>query len=181
MTVVAGQGEAAYRELIDGLMAGLGDVVEIRPAVARERLPELFAEHDALFFHSENREPVALVLMGLTCAVFMTSDRPLKGFVSLLLVLFVACIGLGNPAGFPRFTFGNVDLMSGISFIPTMIGAFAVSELLRGAMSGESGAVLVQEKVGALFRGIGDVTRRYWLNFIRGSVVGTAKIGRAHV
>jgi TctA family transporter len=77
-------------------------------------------------------------------------------------------------AGHPRYTFGNVDLMSGISFIPTMIGAFAVSELLRGSVSGESTGVLVQEKVGALFRGIGEVTRRYWRNFMRGSVVGTA-------
>ncbi len=40
-----------------------------------------------------------LVLLGLTCAVFMTSDRPLKGFVSLMLGLLVACVGLGNPAG----------------------------------------------------------------------------------
>ena len=49
-----------------------------------------------------------LVLLGLTCAVFITSERPLKGFVSLLLGLLVACIGLGNPAGYPRFTFGSI-------------------------------------------------------------------------
>src|SRR6478609_3419695 len=63
-----------------------------------------------------------LVLMGLTCAVFMTSDRPLKGFVSLLLGLFVACIGLGNPAAIPRFTFGSTELLGGIGMIPMMIG-----------------------------------------------------------
>src|SRR5512143_3362213 len=50
-----------------------------------------------------------LVLLGLTCAVFIPSERPLKGFVSLLLGLLVACIGLGNPAAFPRFTFGSVE------------------------------------------------------------------------
>src|SRR5262245_43110189 len=43
-----------------------------------------------------------LVLMGLTCAVFLTSERPLKGFVSLFLGLLVASVGLGNPAGIPR-------------------------------------------------------------------------------
>src|SRR4249919_1301507 len=43
-----------------------------------------------------------LVLMGLTCAVFISSDRPLKGFVTLLLGLLIACVGLGNPAAFPR-------------------------------------------------------------------------------
>jgi TctA family transporter len=58
-----------------------------------------------------------LVLMGLTCAVFMTSDRPLKGFVSLMLGLLVACVGLGNPAAFPRFTFGSIELLGGIGLI----------------------------------------------------------------
>jgi hypothetical protein len=52
-----------------------------------------------------------LVLLGLTCAVFMTSDRPLKGFVSLMLGLLIASVGLGNPAGIPRFTFGNTELL----------------------------------------------------------------------
>ena len=37
-----------------------------------------------------------LVLLGLTCAVFITSDRPLKGFVTLMLGLLVASVGLNN-------------------------------------------------------------------------------------
>src|SRR5512137_2426290 len=44
-----------------------------------------------------------LVLLGLTCAIVITSERPLKGVVSLLLGLLIATVGLGNPAGFPRF------------------------------------------------------------------------------
>ncbi|NBQ86034.1 MAG: C4-dicarboxylate ABC transporter permease [Betaproteobacteria bacterium] len=115
-----------------------------------------------------------LACLGLSCATLITSSGRTRAVLSLLIGLSIGCVGIDPVAGFPRFTFGNVDLMSGISFIPTMIGAFAVSELLRGAMSGEGSGVLVQEKVGALFRGIGDVTRRYWRNFIRGSVVGTA-------
>src|SRR5690348_14915861 len=72
-----------------------------------------------------------LVLLGLTCAVFMTSDRPLKGFVSLLLGLLVACVGLNNPAAFPRFTFGSTEMLGGIGMIPLMIGMFAISEIIR--------------------------------------------------
>src|SRR5512144_443241 len=37
-----------------------------------------------------------LVLLGLTCAVFLTSERPLKGVASLLIGLFIATVGLGN-------------------------------------------------------------------------------------
>src|SRR5205823_1185388 len=47
-----------------------------------------------------------LVLLGLSCAIVITAEQPLKGVVSLLLGLLIACVGLGNPAGFPRFTFG---------------------------------------------------------------------------
>src|SRR5581483_6547374 len=59
-----------------------------------------------------------LVLLGLSCAIVITSERPLKGIVSLLLGLLIACVGLGNPAGFPRFTFGSTELMGGIGLIP---------------------------------------------------------------
>src|SRR6187402_2923690 len=59
-----------------------------------------------------------LVLLGLTCAIFITSDSPLKGVVTLMLGLLVACVGLGNPAGFPRFTFGSAEMTGGIGMIP---------------------------------------------------------------
>src|SRR5207247_5689315 len=39
-----------------------------------------------------------LVLLGLSCAIVITAEQPLKGVVSLLLGLSVACVGLGNPA-----------------------------------------------------------------------------------
>lgn len=115
-----------------------------------------------------------LACLGLSCATLITSSGRTRAILSLLIGLAIGCVGIDPVAGYPRFTFGNVDLMSGISFIPTMIGAFAVSELLRSSLSADGAGVLVQEKVGALFRGIGEVARRYWRNFLRGSVVGTA-------
>ncbi|MFZ4651620.1 MAG: tripartite tricarboxylate transporter permease [Rubrivivax sp.] len=116
-----------------------------------------------------------LACLGLSCATLITSSGRTRAILSMLIGLGIGCVGMDPVAGYARFTFGNVDLMSGVSFIPTMIGAFAVGELIRGAMSGDNtGGALVQEKVGALFRGIGEVTRRYWRNFLRGSVVGTA-------
>src|SRR5438132_6116218 len=63
-----------------------------------------------------------LVLLGLSCAIVITAEQPLKGLVSLFLGLSIACVGLGNPAGFPRFTFGNIELLGGIGLIPLMIG-----------------------------------------------------------
>jgi TctA family transporter len=115
-----------------------------------------------------------LACLGLSCATLITSSGRTRAVLAMLIGLGIGCVGMDPVAGYPRFTFGSVDLMSGISFIPTMIGAFAVSELLRGALAHHDTGALVQEKVGTLFRGIGDVTRRYWRNFLRGSMVGTA-------
>ena len=115
-----------------------------------------------------------LACLGLSCATLISSGPKVRALVSLLIGLGVGTIGMDPVAGHPRFTFGSVDLMSGISMIPTMIGAFALSELLRNAGSASATGALVQEKVGALFTGMVGVMRQYWRNFLRGSVVGTA-------
>ncbi len=111
--------------------------------------------------------------LGLTCATFIAQSDPLKGFVALLIGLAVATVGIDPAAGQPRFTFGSVEMLQGISFIPAMIGLFAISELLRGVVTiGQAGEVLTQQ-VGNVFRGLGKVWRRYWRNFFRGSLIGT--------
>ena len=115
-----------------------------------------------------------LVLLGLTCAVFITSDQPLKGVVTLLLGLLVACVGLGNPAGFPRFTFGNAEMTGGIGMIAMMIGMFAISEIIRFAVDTSPPAELVVEKVGSVLSGQWALAKKYPKQILRGSILGTA-------
>jgi TctA family transporter len=115
-----------------------------------------------------------LVLLGLTCAVFITSDNPLKGIVTLLLGLLVACVGLGNPAGFPRFTLGNAELTGGIGMIAMMIGMFAISEIIRFVVDTSPPAELVVEKVGSVLSGQWALAKKYPKQILRGSILGTA-------
>jgi putative tricarboxylic transport membrane protein len=115
-----------------------------------------------------------LVLLGLTCAVFITSDQPLKGIITLLLGLLVACVGLGNPAGFPRFTLGNAEMTGGIGMIAMMIGMFAISEIIRFVVDTSPPAVLVVEKVGSVLSGQWALAKKYPVQILRGSVLGTA-------
>jgi putative tricarboxylic transport membrane protein len=114
-----------------------------------------------------------LVLLGLTCAVFITSDRPLKGLITLFLGLLVACVGLGNPAGHPRFTFGNTEMMGGIGMISMMIGMFAISEIIRFVVDTAPPAELVIEKVGNVFTGQWALAKKYPVQILRGSALGT--------
>ncbi len=114
-----------------------------------------------------------LVLMGLTCAVFISSDKPLKGLITLFLGLLIACVGLGNPAAFPRFTFGNTDLLGGIGMVPLMIGAFAVSEIIRYVVDTAPQALIVDAKIGNVFKGMWALAVKYPTQILRGSVLGT--------
>jgi TctA family transporter len=115
-----------------------------------------------------------LACLGLSCAVIISTGSTLKGLVSLLIGLFIATIGIDITAGHPRFTFGSIELMGGVSFIPAMIGMFAVSEVLRYVASTHERKPMAQQRIGNVFRGLGPVLSRYKLNLLRGGVLGTA-------
>ncbi|MEP6557139.1 MAG: tripartite tricarboxylate transporter permease, partial [Burkholderiales bacterium] len=114
-----------------------------------------------------------LVVLGLTCAVFITGDNPVKGLVTLFLGLLIGCVGLDNPAGFPRFTFDNIDLLGGVSLIPAMIGMFAISEILRFTLTKDQ-LLGFSQQIGSVFKGMWGLMKQYPKQTLRGSVVGTA-------
>jgi TctA family transporter len=114
-----------------------------------------------------------LALFGLTCAAFVSPNSPVKSIVSLLLGLLIATVGVDPTAGHPRFTLGSVELMGGVSFIPAMIGMFAVGEVLRWVVSPREVRAVPVKQIGNVFKGQGALARRYWVNTARGSVIGT--------
>src|SRR6187431_959819 len=76
-----------------------------------------------------------LAFLGLMCATLVARSSPIKAIASMLLGLLVSCIGMENPAGTPRFTFGLTDLLGGIEPIPALVGVFAVSEVMRAMIT----------------------------------------------
>ncbi len=150
--------------LVFSVIGGLfGTVVLITAAPALANAALSFSSYEYFW----------LVLLGLTCAVFISPGRPLKGLVALLVGLLIATVGFENPAAYPRFTFGSTALMSGIQLIPMMIGMFAVSEVVRFAVASEDPIEDVKQDIGRIFRGQGALVRRYPLATLRGSVLGT--------
>jgi TctA family transporter len=113
-----------------------------------------------------------LACFGLSCAVFISTDAPVKGVVSLLIGLFIATIGIDVTAGYPRFSFGNVELMGGVSFIPAMIGMFAIGEILRYVTVIRQPVEVVHQAIVHIFRGLGHVLWRYKNNMVRGNLIG---------
>lgn len=115
-----------------------------------------------------------LVMLGFTCAIFIAGNDPLKGMVSLLLGLLIACVGLDNPAGAPRWTFGNAELTGGIPLIPLMIGMFAISEVLRYATTIDKPVMAIDRPFGNVFAGMWGLVKKYPVQLLRGSALGTA-------
>lgn len=114
-----------------------------------------------------------LACLGLTCAAFISTDEPVKGLLSLMIGLLIATVGIDPTAGHPRFTFGSVELMGGVNFIPAMIGMFAVAEVLRSVTTVTPLPKVQAARFGNVFKGVGGVLFRYKANLLRGSVIGT--------
>lgn len=70
-----------------------------------------------------------LALFGLTMMVSVSQANVVKGMLLGFAGLLFSTIGLDPLNGAMRYTFGNINLLDGISFIPVMIGLFGLGEM----------------------------------------------------
>ena len=83
-------------------------------------------------------EIFALILFTMVAVASIGGANMLKGLLCSFFGLFLATVGMDVITGTYRYTFGVPILAAGVSFIPAILGLFAVSEALRmvqGAVS----------------------------------------------
>ena len=114
-----------------------------------------------------------LAVLGLSCAVIISSGSPLKGLISLMIGLLVNCIGLDITLGFPRFTFDMPELFEGFGFIPAMIGMFGIAELFKNVSKVESASGQIIKYTRNIFKGVGGILKRFWGQMLRSQLIGT--------
>jgi TctA family transporter len=112
-----------------------------------------------------------LALLGLMCATVVARSSPVKAIAAMLLGLLVACVGIENPGGVPRFTFGFIDLLGGIEVVPALVGCFAVAEVMR-AMTVAEPPNVGYHKFGSILAGQWKLTKEYPKQQTRGNIVG---------
>ena len=88
-----------------------------------------------------------LYLLGLSCAVVVSSGPKLNGLLALIIGLLISTVGLSAVHSKARFTFGIAELYGGISFIPAMIGLFGISEVLKSMLSARRVAATERSEV----------------------------------
>ena len=110
-----------------------------------------------------------LIVFSLTIIASVSGDVLLKGLGSACLGLMLSTVGLDLIYGTNRFVFGQVDLMSGLNFIPVLIGLFALPEVLNFYSKTETARTLsALAGQGATFA---DYCRAF-KTIIRGSLIG---------
>ena len=103
--------------LFGGVFGGLA-LLLIAPQLAR------------LALHFSGPEYFFIAVFGLTIIGSLSGDEPIKGFATGVLGLAIGIVGMEQSTGYLRYTFGNLNLMSGFTMVPVLLGLFTVSQML---------------------------------------------------
>ncbi|MGX9355487.1 tripartite tricarboxylate transporter permease [Roseobacteraceae bacterium S113] len=114
-------------------------------------------------------ETFALILLGMTCIVSVSTGSVVKGLMAGMIGIFLSTVG-GDPIlGEMRFTFGNWQLFAGFNLLAVVIGVFALSEVfIRASAPISKVSELVQ------FNGIVLPSWSMWKGRIRNLVKSVA-------
>ena len=114
-------------------------------------------------------EVFTLIVFALTIISGVSGDQLLKGLGAACIGLIFATVGLDLIYGTSRFVFGDFNLMSGLTFIPVLIGLFALPEIIDFYVREET------KREQSALAGIGATLndfRRCFKSIIRGSLIG---------
>lgn len=117
-------------------------------------------------------EYATLSMLGLVLIVSVSRQSLAKGLISGGLGLLVSTIGLDQVVAYPRFCFGNINLMAGIDLVPALIGMFSISQvyMVMETATGKSLIALeLKDKVRLKFR---EFCRMIW-PMTKGATIGT--------
>ncbi len=155
-------------ELALGICLWFSAIGGIVGTIALMALAPLLAE---MAFQFSTFEYFWLALLGLMCATMVARSSPVKALAAMLLGLLVTCVGIENPAGAHRFTFGLQDLLGGIEIVPILVGVFAVAEVMRGHKANKV-PTLPPRKFGSILKGQWALTKSHPKQQVRGNIVG---------
>lgn len=121
-------------------------------------------------------EMFMLAVFGLSVIVAISGKSIAKGLVSAFLGMLMCTVGLDPTNGIPRFiTYSTTGLLEGFQFIPTLIGLFAVAEVIAGVeriINGEEKQERSNEKITNVLPDLKTIGQ-IWPNILAGGLIGT--------
>ena len=113
----------------------------------------------------------ALIMLGLSLVMGLAGKSMIKSLMMGIFGLLLAIIGMDPAQGLPRFTFGRLELMDGIGFVPVIMGLFGMAEILENAEK-PFAQVFITKKIGSLIPTRKDLQDSVG-PILRGSAIGT--------
>lgn len=121
-------------------------------------------------------EMFMLAIFGLSVIIAISGKSITKGLISAFLGMALCTVGLDPTNGIPRFiTYKQTGLLDGFQFIPTLIGLFAVAEVIAGVeriISGEEKQERSNEKIKNVLPDFATI-KKIWPNILSGGLIGT--------
>ncbi|MHB8493217.1 MAG: tripartite tricarboxylate transporter permease [Casimicrobiaceae bacterium] len=117
-------------------------------------------------------EYFAIVLFGFTSVVALDNGSLGNAFISLLLGMLISAVGVDQIYGVARFTYGTDLLNGGIGYLPVMVGAYGLGEVLARLEQGFASPPLLGD--GKVSTRIPSLAEAWKLRatFARSSLVG---------
>jgi putative tricarboxylic transport membrane protein len=112
-----------------------------------------------------------LMVAALSMTASMSKGNMLKGFLSMVIGLAIATIGIDSQSGIERFTFGNLELQTGVDFLVVIIGIYALGEVFKSFRSLSEGTKKAQTKFKRIWISGDDWKRSKW-PILRSAPVG---------
>ncbi len=119
-------------------------------------------------------ELFAVFVLSFATLVGLDAGSPIKSVMMIAFGLLLAAIGFDTLTGAPRLTFGRIEILSGIGFVPVTIGLFGIGEIIASAEESGIGYVeRISAKVGFkdLLEALREMRKRIWL-VLSNSVIG---------
>ena len=117
-------------------------------------------------------EYFTMVLMALVMLASLSQGSMIKGLLAACLGMMVHLPGVDPSLGQMRLTFGVEALESGLSLMPVLVGAFAVSQIFKDIVQIDARPPSVSVKRSGMFLSFVDL-KKYTPSFLRSSVIGT--------
>ena len=118
------------------------------------------------------QEYFSVAVLGFSAIASISGKSVMKGLAAGMVGCVLGCIGMDPIDGVPRFTFGFIDLMSGIDILPALIGLFALTEVFSKTetmIRGQKDEIIASERVLPNFK-------EYWGRkgiLLKSSIIGT--------
>jgi putative tricarboxylic transport membrane protein len=113
-------------------------------------------------------------VLSFATLVGLDAGSPAKSVLMIAFGLLLAAVGFDTLTGAPRLTFGHIEMLAGIGFVPVTIGLFGIGEIIASAEEAGIGYVeKISARVGLkdVLETVGALRKRIVL-VITNSIVG---------